>query len=59
MLGDAVPERSTNCGWPAVQQVRDLCVYCYLRLSLCFRSSSFSNNAARHDLLLRNGLNRA
>ena len=27
MLGNAVLERATNFGWPAVQQVRDLCVY--------------------------------
>ena len=50
MLGNAVPERTTNFGWPAVQQVRVLCAYFYLRLSFCSRSSSFSNNAARHDL---------
>ena len=29
VLGNAVPVRTTNFGWPAVQQVRDLCVYFY------------------------------
>ena len=33
VLGNAVLERTTNFVWPAVQQVRDLCVY--------FLSSSF------------------
>ena len=28
--GNAVPERTTNFGWPAVQKVRDLCVYFFL-----------------------------
>ena len=51
VLGNAVPERTTNVGWPAVQQVRDVCLFIfYLCLSFCSRSSSFSNNAARHDL---------
>ena len=27
MLGNAELERTTNFVWPAVQQVRDLCVY--------------------------------
>ena len=30
VLGNAVPERTTNFGWPAVQKVRDLCVYFFL-----------------------------
>ena len=52
VLGNAVLERTTHFGWPAVQQVRDLCVYFFIfaGLSFCSRSSSFSNNAARHDL---------
>ena len=51
MLGNAVPERTTNFGWPAVQQVRDLCVY-FLSSSFLLLPifSSFSNNAARYDL---------
>ena len=40
VLGNAVPERITNVGWPAVQQVRDLCVYFlsspFLLLSIFF-----------------------
>ena len=46
MLGNAVPERTTNFGWPAVQQVRDLCVY-FLSSSFHLLPiiSSFSNNA--------------
>ena len=27
VLGNAVTERTTNFGWPAIQQVRDLCIY--------------------------------
>ena len=51
MLGNAVPERTTNFGWPAVQQVRDMCVY-FLSSSFLLLPifSSFSNNAARYDL---------
>ena len=30
VVGDAVPERSTNYGWPAIQQVRYLCVYFFI-----------------------------
>ena len=26
VLGNEVPERTTNFGWPALQQVRDLCL---------------------------------
>ena len=53
MLGNEVPERTTNFGWPAVQQVRDLCFY-FLSSSFLLLPifSLFSNNATRHDLLL-------
>ena len=46
VLGNTVPERTTNFGWPAVQQVRDLCVY-FLSSSFHLLPifSSFSNNA--------------
>ena len=27
VLGDAVLEHTTNFGWPAIQQVQDLCVF--------------------------------
>ena len=41
---------TTNVGWPAVQQVRDVCLFIfYLCLSFCTRPSLFSNNAAPHD----------
>ena len=52
VLRNAVSERTANFGWPAVQQVRDLCVYLFLSWSFLLLPifSSFSNNAARHDL---------
>ena len=58
VLGNAVSERTTNFGWPAVQQVRDLCVY-FLSSSFLLLPifSSFSNNAARHDLPNRQSIN--
>ena len=55
MLGNAVPERTANFGWPAVAGARFVCLFFYffffswsfLKLSTF---SSFSNNAAQHDL---------
>ena len=54
MIGKAAPERTTNFGWPAVQQVSDFLSWSFLFL-LIF--SSFSNNAARHDLPNRQSVN--
>ena len=52
VLGNAVPEHTTNFGWAALQQVRDLCLTFLLPIF-----SSFSNNAARHDLPNRQVIN--
>ena len=30
VLGNTVLERTANFGWPAVQQVRELCVYFFI-----------------------------
>ena len=58
MLGNAVPERTANFGWPAVYQVPDLCFY-FLSSSflLLLIFSLFSNNATRHDLPNRQSIN--
>ena len=60
MLGNAEPERTTNFGLPAVQHVRDLCVY-FLSSSFVLLPifSSFSNNATRHDLPNRQSINQS
>ena len=50
VLGNPVPERTTNFGWPAVQQLRGLCVYFLSSSFLLLPIFSFSNNAARYDL---------
>ena len=46
---------TTNFGWPAVQQVRDLCFYFLFSSSI----SLFSNNATRHDLPNRQSINQS
>ena len=54
VLGNAVPERTTNFGWPAVQQVRDLCFYFLSSSSFCSRSSLYSQ-IMRLDMTYRIG----
>ena len=53
VLGNAVPERTANVGWPSVQQVRDVYVYYFFIFVFPFTPELLHSQIMRLDMTYR------